>query len=105
VGGNKAKDLISEIDDKLKDGNIIGISYHANILDGPFGILGQDNHASSIVGREFNYNTGKCEYILRNSWGSKNCTSPDDPYPCIDGHYWIPEENLSRAIYGVQYVE
>ena len=54
------------------------VGYNPDILEkGSAYRVGLDksgaNHASLIVGRKFNEITGECDYILRNSWGKKDC--------------------------------
>lgn len=98
--------LYPAIDEQLDKGNILGISYHAGMLEnsekGGFIV----NHASSIVGRRFNEETMSCEYLLRNSWGT-TCSGYSEDYECKKGHVWIGEEFFKHknSIFEVEYVE
>lgn len=53
------------------------------------------SHASVVVGRRFNEQSGQCEYLVRNSMGP-SCTPYDASYDCKDGQVWISKANLVR---------
>jgi len=63
-------------------------------------------HASLIVGRRFNQETRKCEFLVRNSWGSRcpesYVTREEGGYitQCDEnGQLWINSEDLASAMY------
>ncbi|MDC1175561.1 hypothetical protein OAT67_09190 [Bacteriovoracaceae bacterium] len=55
------------------------------------------------MARKFNYKTGSCEYLVRNSWGS-SCNYSDS-YECEEGNIWLPEDKLKRSIRGVTFID
>lgn len=62
------------------------------------------SHALVLVGRERNSKTGKCEYILRDSYG--NCQIKYHPEArCSQGNVWIPEDIFARSLVDFQYLE
>lgn len=54
-------------------------------------------HAMTLVGRQRNPRTGKCEYIVRNSWGPECSASYKPSVRCESGVLFIPEEELRKA--------
>lgn len=50
------------------------------------------NHASLIIGQRKNMKNGRCEYLIRNSWGTG--TEPDS-----DGVEWETEHNAGKRNY------
>lgn len=63
----------------------------------------QPIHAITLAGRQYNPRTGKCEYILKNSWGPE-C---DSKYKvrCENGYMFVPEEVLRKLIMQADYIE
>jgi len=61
------------------------------------------NHASVIMGRQFNNETGKCQYMIQNSWGT-DCSYYPDHLKCEDGKYWIDEDLLKTSALNVNIV-
>lgn len=60
----------------------------------------QGAHASVIVGRRFNKETNKCEFLIRNSWG-KSCAYYGSRHQCEDGNIWVPREEFHQHVTGV----
>ena len=70
---------------------------------GKSNIASQPRHAITLAGRQYNPKTGKCEYILKNSWGPE-C----DRYfkvRCEKGYLFVPEETFKSIVYGADYIE
>lgn len=70
---------------------------------GKSSIANQPRHAITLAGRKYNPATGKCEYILKNSWGPE-C----DRYfkvRCENGYLFIPEETFKSIVYGADFIE
>ncbi len=82
----------SKIDEQLSTGKIAGIGYSSSVLKNPAPPPNRGGHMSTIVGRRMR--NGKCEYLLRNSWG-RNCGGYI--YPCEEGNIWVPKERLKEA--------
>ena len=104
--------LMKALDDSISKGEPAGIGYNYNQLNGEEGMGG---HASLVVGRRSNPDNGKCEYLLRNSWGKnceqregdgltchKNCDSSGCRY---SGHFWATDEKLKASILGVTTIQ
>lgn len=96
-------DLISEMDEQLNKGNIVGISYKLSLLLDAYDDR-TGNHASSIVARKYDPESGSCKYLIRNSWGD-GCYSYDNRYDCKNGEVWVPHEDLTRMVYGITYIK
>lgn len=97
----KKEDLISSIDQKLDLKQPSLVTYDT-------GFLYQDRqfspHAVMAVGRRYNPQSKKCEFLIRNSWG-ESCTPYKGKYAktsnCDKGHLWVPREELHQNILGV----
>ncbi len=111
---NSKEEMISTIDEKLNKSDVVGFYYDYKKLDSDNVLTG--SHASIIVGRRFNNQSGSCEYLVRNSWGKdciqkegtgltchKNCDSQGDNCR-YSGHYWVGQERLKNAMTGVAYL-
>ncbi|AZZ38123.1 hypothetical protein CIK05_15380 [Bdellovibrio sp. qaytius] len=63
----------------------------------------QPRHAITLAGKKFNSATGKCEYILKNSWGPE-C---DRYYKvrCENGYLFVPEDVFKSSVYGADYID
>lgn len=62
------EELFVKLDEKLEQGQVVGIAYKSDFLQGREG-HSSGGHASTIVGQRLNPETCQKEYILRNSWG------------------------------------
>lgn len=87
---------LNVIDQQLSAGYMVGVTYSSNILKNPAPPPNKQGHISSIIGRRMR--AGKCEYLLRNSWG-RGCGGY--LYPCEEGNIWVPEDRLKGATGGV----
>lgn len=111
--GRWQKDVIMKaLDDSISKGEPAGVGYNYNLLNGEEGMGG---HASLVVGRRTNPDSGKCEYLIRNSWGKncdqregedltchKNCDSSGCRY---SGHFWVSDSKLKDSILGVTTIQ
>lgn len=61
-------------------------------------------HASLVIGRRFNQAADRCEYLVRNSWGT-SCDGYATGIECEEGNFWAPAEGLARAVDRVGWVE
>jgi hypothetical protein len=70
---------------------------------GKSSVANQPRHAITLAGRKYNSKTGKCEYVLKNSWGPE-C---DRYYKvrCENGYLFVPEETFKSIVYGADYIE
>ncbi|MBC7428386.1 MAG: hypothetical protein H7336_07225 [Bacteriovorax sp.] len=103
--------LMKTLDEQISKGEVAGIGYDYNKLNGEEGVGG---HGSLVVGRRTNPESGACEYLVRNSWGKdceqhegvglschKSCTVNGCRY---SGHFWVSESRLKKSILGVTYL-
>ncbi len=91
------------IDQALEQGKIAGIEYDASFLKTRNSQL-YAPHASTIVGRRTNPRTGKCEFLLRNTWG-EDCKGYRRDIDCELGHLWVDREELDDALSGTVVLE
>ncbi len=90
--------IIKSIDDQLGKKMPTIISYNPHFLKNS---RSDGSHASIAIGRRFNQDTLKCEYLIRNSWGT-DCKQYAKPYSnpenCNEGNIWVAQEILYRNI-------
>lgn len=60
------------------------------------------NHASLIIGSKFNKTTKKCDFLIRNTWGT-GCSYHKD-FKCESGSIWVDHETLEKNTYRVQHL-
>ena len=58
-------------------------------------------HMSTVVGRRYNHDKKRCEFLMRNSWG-ETCY-PQYKHSCEGGYLWIPERELMKELVDVYY--
>ena len=73
----------------LKDPSVKCMEKDGKTADSECGL-----HGSIIIGRKRNPKSKKCEYLVRNSWGTSCNSYPD--LECESGNIWVPETNLFR---------
>jgi hypothetical protein len=61
-------------------------------------------HSSLVIGRRMNPSAGKCEYLVRNSWGT-SCYPYSRDWSCENGNIWVEADVLTRNTYGYFYLE
>ena len=87
------------VDRVINSGRPVGISYKARAL----GMLTDKSHATTIVGRQWNGKEGRCEFLVRNTWG-KRCP-PSSRWDCEDGYFRIPRDALMQQTFSAEYVD
>lgn len=97
---------IAAIDEQLNKKNPSAISYYPEYLKNENAGRSGKPHASTVVGRQLNKETGRCEYLIRNSYGS-TCPNPKSSpkVSCKNGNYWVSREDLNAIINGTTYLE
>lgn len=95
----------NEIDRALSKNQPVSISLKMDKLYsfGRSSVSSQPRHAITLAGRRMNMATGKCEYILKNSWGPE-C---DRYYKirCEGGYVFVPEDIFQSVVYAADYIE
>ncbi|WP_374076269.1 hypothetical protein [Bdellovibrio bacteriovorus] len=99
-----AKKLFATIDSALENGRISAIGYSAYTLMPPEGDDKHADHSSIIAARKMIQ--GKCQYLIRNTWGS-DCSTyyPKFRSRCEKGNVWITKEELKESLYSVTYMK
>lgn len=101
-----ADELVSTLDQQIAKENIVSISYRASFITTANGALDEKTgHASVVVGRKWNDEKNRCEYLVRNSWGSGCAGYENKNVRCEDGHFWISAGDLEKTMYGLTYLE
>lgn len=93
---------ITIINRQLEKGNVLSVSYYASFLSN-LKAKKSGPHASVIVGRRLNEETKECEYLIRNSWGTR-CWSYDPALKCEKGNVWVGESLLKKNVRYVDYL-
>lgn len=83
-----AEQKLEQIDSILNTGKAAGIYYYANMISSAT----NEYHASSLVARKWSDKNQRCEYLVRNSWGT-GCTKYVDK-ECEDGNVWVGPGDL-----------
>jgi hypothetical protein len=78
----------------------VAVSYCANFMREHLKNKKCAGHASVIVGRRKTAE-GKCEILIRNSWG-ESCKRYPKPENCENGQYWVDEDTLRGAAFNTQ---
>ncbi|MNJ91058.1 hypothetical protein D3C87_87020 [compost metagenome] len=95
-------ECLSNINEGLNKGRIVGISYNLGKLTPADSNSGF--HASSIVSRRWNRKKNTCEFEIRNSYGSE-CSYYKEVLECSEGNIWVSEDLLSEMILHTTYLK
>ena len=96
------RDAQPQIDRQISAKNPIYLSYHSTVIEKGNQLRRHDfagksdGHVSLIIGRRFNKLLNKCEYLVRNSYGS-SCSNYHPSLSCENGQFWLAEETLQTA--------
>ena len=78
------------------DPDYIGINTDGNIIDEKK----CEAHSVLLIGKRQNPQNGRCEFLIRNSWGT-SCGNMLDNWKCENGNFWIDAEAMSLNAYKV----
>ena len=95
---HKAHDQVpwKMINKKLSKSEPVIVYYDASLLlKTPTDPAKDYRHYSTLVGRRLNPKTQKCEYLLRNIWGT-DCSQYPSRFECEEGNIWITESDLKK---------
>lgn len=105
-------DMLKSIDEQLSNGNLPSIVYDYNKLNKE---PETSSHGSIVVGRRTNPETGKCDYLLRNSYGKSCDQNEDSELSChktcdasgcrYTGNFWVSQDRVKEVITGVTYLK
>ncbi|MCB9091306.1 MAG: hypothetical protein H6621_10300 [Halobacteriovoraceae bacterium] len=57
----------------------------------------ETDHVVTVVGRRWNKDKNRCEFLLRNSWGA-SCEGIYSDYECDEGSIWLPKKILNKTL-------
>ena len=66
---------------------------------------GCDYHASLVIGRRKDPDSGKCQFLVRNSWGTGCDGYRQAGWDCEHGNIWVDEAALKVNLTEVYYLE
>ncbi len=107
------REIEKELDKGIKKALPIAISYcssvlnrgrsYAEITDTSSEACGA--HASVVLGRRRSP-AGRCQYLIRNTWGRKNCYQNND-WECVPskGMVWVDAKTLAQSVYRTTRIE
>lgn len=104
--------LMKKIDALLSKGDIVGMGSEWEKLRESEEKTG--GHATVVVGRKKNPESGECEYLVRNSWG-KNCDEAEGEGLTCDmicegsqcrytGYLWVGSRRMKNSLLGITYL-
>jgi hypothetical protein len=101
-GMSPAPNYIKDVDAQLENNNPVVINYNAGFLLNNADPKVFYNHYSSIFGRRLNKETNKCEYLIRNTWGTDCSIYPKEIQKnCDAGSIWIERELINNNLVNV----
>jgi hypothetical protein len=62
------------------------------------------NHASTIIGRRYNETSGKCQLLIKNTWGKK-CSDYSSDWECDKGKIWVDMDALGNNVFNATFFE
>lgn len=111
IGLKRRTKALEVLDNNLLNSVPTGISYSSCFLteeEPPSFLLRKGKscpHASSVVGRKKDPVTGKCEYKIRNSWGTSCEGYVKRLKPkCEGGHIWVTRDELSLYLKSIEWL-
>jgi hypothetical protein len=99
--------IFSRISEQLETGRLVGLDYDSRILENRHsrGFKINELHTSSIVGRRWNPEVKSCEYLIRDSYGTKCEYNNYDPsYDCESGNVWLSESQIYTSMTSIVYM-
>jgi hypothetical protein len=96
--------VFNRIHSQLNQNRVIGLDYDSRILRKFENYkLSLDNlHTSILIGRQWNSGRNECEYLVRDSYGTK-CEDYDPGARCDRGYVWLPESIIYKNMTSVVY--
>lgn len=82
------------LDGKHGKAKIVGIVYDGGSLYQRNLVFKSPNHASTIVARKIHHETGRCMYLVRNTWG--NTYKRDDDSE--EGNIWMTDSEIASVV-------
>lgn len=102
---NRSLEFNRKLNRDLTRFRMLAIDYNSQVLSaGHEAPWTQSNHASLLIGRRFNKNKNRCEYLLRNN--EKGCADYVAGLECHPtyNHVWVPSDRILRSISSYTYL-
>ena len=101
VAAKKYKAKINQLFSRPAPLQPLGLAFCSSILTGnkDCGL-----HAAMIIGRRKKTSTGKCQYLIRNSWGT-DCSNYKRGVKCENGNLWVDDNELEQNMTKINYLE
>lgn len=93
------------IDDALSGSRPVSLAIHTSVLHTPTSRLRHlrnTNHQVVLAGRRFNAESGRCEYLIRNS--DSSCQTYHSEYECENNHAWVPREIMRMGTFSADFI-
>jgi len=104
----KKNKALSILESELDAQRIIAIEYYSSILRDYDGKL-KGPHTSLVVGKRFNSEKKRIEYLLRNTYDNHCLGNYKGPYDqrleCQNGYLWLPKKILKKALIDIVYIQ
>ncbi len=102
---NSNDSFFNTIESLISRGKPVGVGIDNSIFHNPQDSLltaPEPNHAVQIVGRRFNADKRRCEYLMRNT--QEGCQTFNEDYECENNHTWIPREIVQMGTVNAVFV-
>lgn len=98
--------IFTRVSEQLEKGRLVGLDYDARILNNSSNrrIKISELHTSSVVGRRWNASYKSCEYLIRNSSGTRCDIGYDPSYECDAGNVWLGESEIYKNMTSIVYM-
>lgn len=98
--------MMNKLDSILSKSEPVTIGYDPKILDHGVNYQGKEqDHASTVIGRKFNKQSGQCEYLIKNTWGDDVDCQKTPSVSCEKGNYWVSRTLLKKNLSEIDWLE
>lgn len=99
AGSTRKADVlpVADLQSSLNEGRIVEISVDMK----KWGVRSQEqpSHSMLVVGQKWDERSGRCQFLVRNSWG-KQCPTFQSGTTCNpDGSVWVPPDLLNQSVF------
>ncbi len=95
----KGKNTFAQINRVLERRQPLTIDFFYGFLENAndYAYSISDLHTTLLMGRRYDANTGECQYLIKNSYGT-SCQEYDRRHHCENGYVWVNELSLYGAM-------
>ncbi len=93
------------IDEVLSGNRPVSLGINSSVLARPMESLrsiSSSGHQVVLAGRRFNADSGRCEYLIRNS--DSSCQTYHSEYECENNHVWVPREIMRLGTFSADFI-